>query len=95
MWDIMRVAFFHDAPLVYGQDGQVYSAGFTYNIWERYLTVFDFLVVSTRMRVDDSIDGSITKNMNLSSGPRVEFKPISEYRKNIDMIFNRKKYRVR
>lgn len=87
----MKVAFFHDAPLVYGQDGQVYSVGFTYNIWERYLTVFDSLVVSTRIRTDDSIDGSRTKNMKLSSGPRVEFKPISEYRKSIDMIFNKRK----
>jgi len=87
----MKVSFFHDAPLIYSQDGQVYSIGFTYNIWERYLTVFDSLVVSTRMRLDDSSNGSITKNMKLSSGPRVEFKPVSEYGKNIDMIFNRRK----
>lgn len=94
MWDIMKVAFFHDAPLVYGQDGQVYSTGFTYNIWERYLAVFDSIIVSTRMRVDDSINGSITKNMNLSSGPRVEFKPISKYSKKMDRIFNIKEISV-
>ena len=87
----MKVAFFHDAPLVYGKDGQVYSVGFGYNIWERYLAVFDSIVVSTRMRIDDPIDDSMTKNMKLSSGPRVKFKPISEYRKSVDMIFNRKK----
>ncbi len=87
----MKVAFFHDAPLVDGKDGQVYSVGFGYNIWERYLAVFDSIVVSPRMRIDDPIDDSMTKNMKLSSGPRVKFKPISEYRKSVDMIFNRKK----
>lgn len=90
----MKAVFFHDAPLVYSQDGQVYSIGFTYNIWERYLTVFDSLAISTRMRVDDSIDGSMIRNMKLSSGPRVEFKPISEYRKSMDRIFNRKEISV-
>ncbi len=86
----MKAAFFHDAPLIYGQDEQVYSVGFTYKIWERYLPVFDSLVVSTRMRVDDSIDGSLTKNMKLSSGPRVEFRPISKYKKKSDRILSKK-----
>lgn len=30
----MKVAFFHDAPLVYGKDGQVYSVGFGYNMMD-------------------------------------------------------------
>ena len=83
----MRAAFFHSAPLVCGNDGQVYSIGFTYDIWKRYLAVFDKLIVSTRMRF---VDTKIT-DMKLSSGPRVEFKPISNYSKNTDIIINKRK----
>ena len=35
----MKVAFFHDAPLIRADDGTVYSTGFTYDVWERYLSV--------------------------------------------------------
>jgi len=83
----MRAAFFHSTPLVCGNDGQVYSIGFTYDIWKRYLAVFDKLIVSTRMRF---VDTKIT-DMKLSSGPRVEFKPISNYSKNTDIIINKRK----
>lgn len=85
----MKAAFFHDTRLIYGKDKQVYSIGFTYDVWERYLAVFDSLVVSTRMIVDDAIDGSMTKNMKLSSGSGVEFKPVSKYRKKADLILNK------
>lgn len=86
----MITAFFHDAPLIQDNNGQVYSVGFTYNLWERYLEVFDSIIVSTRMRIDNSGYGSMTKNMKLSSGPKVEFKPITRYRKNIDRILRKK-----
>lgn len=86
----MKVAFFHDARLVYGGNGQIYSTGFTYSIWERYLSVFDSIIISTRMKIDDTIDSTIIKNMGLSSGPKVEFEPITEYNNNSDMILNRR-----
>lgn len=86
----MIAAFFHDAPLVVNNNKQVYSVSFTYNIWERYLQVFDSLVVSTRVRFENSIETNMTKNLKLSSGPRVVFKPISNYKKKTDGLLNKK-----
>lgn len=88
--DGMKAAFFHDTPLVCRHDGQVCSIGFTYNIWERYLKVFDSLVVSTRMRFDNNENHFMKKGMSLSSGPKVKFTPISKYVKKTDMILKRK-----
>lgn len=86
----MIAAFFHDAPLVKSKNGNVYSIGFPYKIWERYLNIFDSIIVSTRMRFDNSEDGNKIKKMKLSSGPRVEFQPISKYNKPTDSILNKK-----
>lgn len=87
----MKATFFHDAPLIKGRDGQIYSEGFSYNIWERYLAVFDSIIISTRMKLDDSADGFIINDMKLSSGPNVEFKPITSYRGKTDAIINKRK----
>lgn len=75
------VCFIHDAPLVEDPaSGRVYSQGFSYSVWERYLEVFESLVVSTRMRV-----GS-TQNLVESSGPKVGFKPVLAYRGARDLL---------
>lgn len=87
----MKTAFFHDARLIKSNDGKFYSIGFTYDVWQRYIEVFDQLIVSTRMQVEKPNNSSLTKYMKPSSGSRVKFKPISEYKYSIDLIINRKK----
>ena len=84
----MKVAFFHDAPLILADDGTVYSTGFTYDVWERYLSVFDSLIVSTRMIKCNKL-GELNR-MGLSSGPRVTFSPIVSYSARYAPVFNRR-----
>ena len=87
----MIASFFHDTPLIKSKDGKIYSQNFDYNVWERYLSVFDSLIVTTRMRYDDSNEQKIIKNLKLSSGRNVIFMPVTSYQKKIDIILNRKK----
>ena len=84
----MKVAFFHDARLILADDGTVYSTGFTYDVWERYLSVFDSLIVSTRM-IKCNKPGELNR-MGLSSGPRVTFSPIVSYSARYAPVFNRR-----
>ncbi len=84
----MKVAFFHDAPLILADDGTVYSTGFTYDVWERYLSVFVSLIVSTRMIKCNKL-GELNR-MGLSSGPRVTFSPIVSYSARYAPVFNRR-----
>lgn len=88
--EVLIAAFFHDSPLIKGKDGKYYSIGFSYSIWERYLSIFDTVIVSTRVRYEDSMPGSLNKKFMLSSGENAEFSPISEYQKSSDMIFKKK-----
>ena len=83
----MKAAFFHDTWLVQARDNKIYSERFGYSIWKRYLSVFDSLIVSTRISFDDS---AINKK-DLATGENVEIIPISEYKKNIHIITRRKK----
>lgn len=76
----MRVAFFHDAPLVRTSNGEIYSNGFGYDLWTRYLAVFDIVSVSTRM-VDGAGDGLVR-----SSGRDVVFQPISSFSRASDAL---------
>lgn len=87
----MKASFFHDTPLIKGTDNKIYSRSFTYEVWKRYLMVFEELTVSTRLRFDKSPEQNIIKNLKISSGPNVKIQPITEYKKNSDMLFNRKK----
>lgn len=69
----LRLGFFHDAPLFSDSVGQVYSIGFGYEVWRRYLEIFDAVGVHTRMRPGDNA------GKQLSSGEGVEFCPIKSY----------------
>lgn len=85
----MKAAFFHDAPLLKDIDGNYYSLGFPYKIWQRYLRVFNSLLISTRIRYAESKD-TLPQKMKLSSGPKVDFKPISAYQKKMHIVLKRK-----
>jgi len=78
------LGFFHDAPLVRNSDcDHVYSVGFGYGIWRRYLEIFPKLIVVTRLR------GGDTSNLQLSSGPGVEFAPVSIYSSLLRRFYRR------
>lgn len=77
------VCFIHDAPLFHClPEDTIYSQGFDYTIWERYLQVFESIIVCTRIR---NVDKS---NLSISSGPGVRFEPVSAYRNIKDIVFN-------
>lgn len=85
----MKAAFFHDTWLVHASDNKIYSERFSYSIWKRYLSVFDTLIVSTRI----SLDESTIKKKDLATGDNVQILPISEYEKNIHSLTRRRKIR--
>jgi len=64
--------FAYDHKFYRGEDGNYYSNGqFPYRIWQRYLEVFDELVVAVRVR--PALPGEKIEKLDLSSGPRVRF----------------------
>lgn len=79
----MKVAFFHDTPLLRTKNGQLYSNGFKYEIWQRYLDVFDELIVCTRVR---EISDKASCRYSLSSGNNVEFKLNERYKNPIQVL---------
>jgi len=89
----MKAAFFHDTPLLFWKDKKIYSIGFDYDVWTRYLKVFDQLVVATRKINPSNLNHSLFKGMKLSSGPNVDFNPIDEYNSSLDVLYNYKKIR--
>ncbi|MCE5090377.1 glycosyltransferase [Staphylococcus devriesei] len=80
----MKLLFVHDFSAEY-YDGKYYSMGFSYKIWERYLNVFDELLISSRFK-----QGNQAKDTNESSGRNVNFRPITSYKAPISLIFNHK-----
>lgn len=87
----MKASFFHDTPLIQGKDRKIYSRSFDYNVWKRYLSVFNSLIVTTRLKFDSSSEQNIIKNLKLSSEPNVIFKPVKSYQVTKDIIINRKR----
>lgn len=76
------ICFVHDAPLVKDlTTGSVYSQGFTYRVWQRYLDVFDSITVCTRMRYGDQPPG-----FGLASGEGVTFMPASTYENPLSLL---------
>jgi glycosyltransferase involved in cell wall biosynthesis len=68
----MKALFVCDHRFSTLPNGQVFSGGrYPYCIWQRYLEVFDSLLVIGRSSMLPNTEAS--GNLNLSSGPRVEF----------------------
>lgn len=70
----MKLLFVHDFGAEY-YDGKYYSMGFSYKIWERYLNVFEEMIISSRFK-----QVSQGKSTNESSGENVSFRPITSYK---------------
>lgn len=84
----MKAAFFHDVKIIKGRDGKMYSVDFGYEVWERYLNVFDEVTVCTREESQDNIDLSKYK---ISSGKNVKFRLNKEYKTPLQFFTSRKK----
>ena len=85
----MKILFAHDHKFYRGTDGLYYSSGqFPYRIWQRYLDVFDEIVVVGR--VNTELPGETEGKRDLSSGPRVSFVEIPNLNEPIAMIVKRR-----
>lgn len=80
----MKLLFVHDFPAEFN-NGNYYSLGFTYSIWERYLSVFDQMIISSRFKNSKKVG-----NKKKSSGKKVEFRPITSYKSPKSLLNNHK-----
>lgn len=77
------ICFIHDTRVIEDEaSGLVLSPGFGYNIWQRYLEVFESVIVCTRMK-----RGGPQSGMGLSSGSNVEFLPADSYKGPFSLFF--------
>lgn len=86
----MKAAFFHDARIFKSTNGEYYSLGFGYKIWNRYLKHFDNLLICTR-EADKILSKSEYTNYKISSGKNVEFKLNKVYKNPIQLFISRNK----
>jgi len=85
----MKILFTHDHKFCKDKDGLYYSDGqYPYRLWQRYLTVFDEIVVAARVRPLAAEEDR--KKLDLSSGPGVSFCDISSLSSLAGKIFARR-----
>lgn len=88
----MKVAFIFDTVLLKDENNDYYAINLNYRLWkDRYLKVFDSMVVSTRVKELSHKEILNKKGYTLSNGRNVEISPISEYNQFPDIFFHRKK----
>jgi len=58
----MNAVFFHDVRIFY-QENEAFSVNFGYEVWLRYLKVFEQLVVVTRAKDASSLDVTRLKDL--------------------------------
>jgi len=80
----VKIAFIHSFKITKKND-KYYSLGFPYKIWERYLTVFEEVVVVSRLNKDQN-----NKKLVQSSGDNVTFKPVKSYTSTFSYFTNYK-----
>lgn len=85
----MKILFAHDNKFCRGEDGLYYSDGFfPYRLWQRYLDVFDEVVVAGRVR--SLRPGEDIEKLDLSSGPGVSFVEIPSIHSPLAKFFARR-----
>ena len=72
----MNAVFFHDVRIFY-QENEAFSVDFGYEVWLRYLKVFEQLVVVTRAKDASSLDVTRLKR---SSGDNVSFVKVPDFK---------------
>ena len=73
----MKVVFATDSKFVKLKNNEIYSTGsLSYDVWKRYLSVFNELVVLSRFKDKDSVKNA--SKLNKSDGPNVSFVKIPD-----------------
>jgi glycosyltransferase involved in cell wall biosynthesis len=84
----MIVAYFYDTRMVLDKSRLVYySNGFSYNVWERYLNVFNKVIVAKRCKTQED-NKNILNNFGVANGIGVAFSPITKYESFKDIFLN-------
>jgi len=85
----MKILFTHDHKFYKDAEGVYYSDGqYPYRLWQRYLEVFDEIVVASR--VQQIQPGEDTNRLDVSSGPGVSFIEIPSISNPLSMIFGKR-----
>ena len=84
----MKASFFHDVRIINVNDEEMYSIDFGYEVWKRYLNVFDKITVCTRQENKENIN---LKKYKKSSGDNVEFKLNKDYKSPLQFYKQDKK----
>lgn len=86
----MKIMFTHDHKFYKDEAGVYYSDGqYPYRLWQRYLEVFDEIVVACRVRKLPT--GATVNRLDVSSGPGVSFIEIPSISSPLSMLFGKKK----
>ncbi|MEB6341990.1 glycosyltransferase [Mammaliicoccus sciuri] len=80
----MKLLFIHDFPVEKYEDNY-YSIGFSHKIWNRYLPVFDEMLINSRVKNVKSVE-----SINQSNSEKVKFKTINSYKSPKSLFFNHK-----
>lgn len=80
----MQLLFVHDFPVEKYEDNY-YSIGFSHKIWNRYLPVFDKMLINSRVKNVNCVE-----SINQSNGDKVNFKPVNSYKSPKSLILNHK-----
>ena len=90
----MKLGFIFDTVMLKDENNNYYALNLNYNLWkDRYLPIFDNMIVSTRSKQLSKEEINLKKGFVLSNGENVEIKPITEYNKITDIFTKRKKIR--
>ncbi|PAB59393.1 glycosyltransferase [Anaeromicrobium sediminis] len=85
------VSFFHDTVLLCDSNGNHYSIHFPYHFWQRYLSCFKKVIVSTRCNNYETCGVKNKKGYEQSNGEDVRHLSIVSYKKLYDLFFDYKK----
>ena len=88
----MKMCFIFDTVMLKDENDNYYAINLNYKLWQdRYLKVFDSIIVSTRSQEMPLEEIKLKKGYTLANGKNVEIRPISEYNKIVDVLFKKNK----
>ncbi|WP_339287818.1 glycosyltransferase [Paenibacillus sp. FSL E2-0201] len=82
----MKVMFAHDSIFINNNENIFTTGSLNYNVWQRYLKVFDEIVIASRMRYSNESEG-----LDISSGENVSFCEVPNLSSPVSKIVSRKK----
>ncbi|MEK3966616.1 glycosyltransferase [Paenibacillus sp. FSL H7-0323] len=85
------VSFFHDTVLLADKKGDHHSIHFPYHYWDRYLSSFEKIIVSTRSESYEARDLKNRQGYKKSNGEKAIHLPIKNYKNILDLLLKNKK----